>query len=75
MNEIIAKVISSIRPEIQIEPGKDVELFGVLDSLDIIFIVEDLERQLNIEIDASQITPENFSTLFSLSKFIESCNP
>lgn len=75
MNEKIANIIGTIRPEIHIDPGVDTELFGVLDSLDIIFIVDELEKEFNIEIDASLITPEHFQTLFSLSKFIKSYMP
>lgn len=73
MNGKIAKIINSVRPEIRIIPGQDTELFGVLDSLDIIFIVDELESQLCITIDADHIIPENFASLSALEAFVKSC--
>jgi len=73
MIDKIAKIINSVRPEIKIIPGQETELFGVLDSLDIIFIVDELESQLSITIDADQIIPENFASLSALVVFVKSC--
>jgi len=73
MIDKIAKIINSVRPEIKIIPGQETELFGVLDSLDIIFIVDELESQLSITIDADQIIPENFASLSTLVVFVKSC--
>ena len=69
----IARIINSVRPEIKFIPGQDTELFGVLDSLDIILIVDELESQLSITIDADQIIPENFASLSALEVFLKSC--
>ena len=73
MSSQIAEIIQSFRPDIQFNLGQDTELFGVLDSLDIILIVEELEKQLGIAIDAEQIVPENFASLRGLEDFIERC--
>lgn len=72
MNSRVAEIINTVRPEIQFDPGRDTELFGVLDSLDIILIVEELEKQLSITINAEQIVPENFASLLTLESFVES---
>ena len=72
MNSRVAEIINAVRPEIQFNPAKDTELFGVLDSLDIILIVEELERQMNITIEAEHIVPENFASLHSLESFVAS---
>lgn len=69
----VEEIIHGVRPEIQFNPGQDVELFGVLDSLDIILIVEELERQLGIFIEADQIVPENFASLQTLEAFVSRC--
>jgi acyl carrier protein len=72
MNSRVAEIINTVRPEIQFDLGRDTELFGVLDSLDIILIVEELEKQLSITINAEQIVPENFASLLTLESFVES---
>ena len=69
----IAEIINAVRPEIQFKPGEDTRLFGVLDSLDIIMIVEELERQVGISIEADQIVPENFASLHTLENFVRGC--
>ena len=73
MSSRVAEIIQSFRPDIQFNLGQDTELFGVLDSLDIILIVEELEKQLGISIDAEQIVPENFASLRGLEDFVERC--
>ena len=72
MSSRITEIIRTVRPEIEFNPGQDTELFGVLDSLDIILIVEELERQFGISIEAEQIVPENFASLYALEAFINS---
>ena len=73
MKEKILEIIQSIRPEIEFDASKrDLSLFGVLDSLDIILLVDDLEAQLGITIDPEHITPENFSSLDTLDELVRS---
>jgi acyl carrier protein len=74
MSGQVAKIIQAIRPEINFSSGFDTELFGVLDSLDIILIVEELEKQLDITIEAEQIIPENFASLYTLEAFVKGCS-
>jgi len=72
MNSKFVEIINSVRPEIRFNTEQDTELFGVLDSLDIILIVEELERQFDISIEAEQIVPENFASLRTLEAFVKS---
>ena len=72
MSSRVAEIIHSVRPEIQFNAEQDTDLFGVLDSLDIILIVEELEKRLGISIEAEQIVPENFASLRTLEAFVES---
>jgi acyl carrier protein len=71
----VAEIINAVRPEIQFSAEKDTELFGVLDSFDIILIVEELEKQLGISIEAEHIVPETFASLRSLEEFVQSRAP
>jgi len=72
MSNKVVEIINSVRPEIRFNTEQDTELFGVLDSLDIILIVEELERQFGISIEAEQIVPENFASLRTLEAFVKS---
>ena len=70
MKDKIIEIIHSIRPEIEFPSNQNVTLFGVLDSLDIILLVDEIEAQLGVTINSDQIVPENFSCLNSLDAFI-----
>tara|TARA_B100000780_G_C20824643_1_gene327633 strand:- start:326 stop:550 length:225 start_codon:yes stop_codon:yes gene_type:complete len=70
MKNKIIEIIQSIRPELEFLANEDVILFGVLDSLDIILLVDEIESQLNVTISSEQIVPENFYSLNSLEAFI-----
>jgi acyl carrier protein len=72
MKQSIADIISSIRPELSFDAVQDTELFGVLDSLDVILVVDEIEKQLGVTIEADQIVPENFSSLHVLEAFVRS---
>ena len=73
MRQEIIEIISNIRPEIAFDPLQDTELFGLLDSLDIILIVDKIESQLGVTIEADQIVPQNFSSLNILVAFVMGC--
>jgi len=72
MKNILVEIIQSIRPEIQFDTDQDTDLFGLLDSLDIILLVEEIEKQIGVCIDADQIVPENFASLLTLEAFVSS---
>jgi acyl carrier protein len=72
MRQKIANIINLVRPEIKFDALQDTELFGVLDSLDIILIVDEIESKLNVSIEADQIVPENFASLNVLEAFVRS---
>ncbi len=72
MRQQIRDILKMIRPEIMFNGEQDIELFGELDSLDIIMLVDEIEKQMNVMIEADQIIPENFSSLHVLEAFIRS---
>jgi acyl carrier protein len=71
MKDKLEAIINSIRPEIRFNSSQDTELFGALDSLDIILLVDEIEKQMGILIDAEQIIPENFASLHKLETFVK----
>ncbi|WP_257933323.1 hypothetical protein UPTC17655_1342 [Campylobacter lari] len=44
---------------------------GLIDSLDIISIIEEIEKTYNIHIDFNYIIPENFENFEKINLFIE----
>lgn len=43
---------------------------GILDSVSIVSLVEELEKEFGCKIDNSEILPENFATIDAIAAFI-----
>lgn len=70
MKEKIIAILSELRPEFDFnEPVNFIEQ-GMLDSLDVINLVEELDSTFGISIDGIDVLPENFSTLESIIKLL-----
>lgn len=54
-----------------IELDTDLLLGGMVDSLGVILVVKWLEDRLGIEIDASDVTLENFQTIAAMVRYAE----
>lgn len=59
----IIEVLSGIRPEFDFSASADFIAAGMLDSLDVITLVSDLDKNFGICIEGTDIVPENFSSL------------
>lgn len=72
MKEKIMKVLESFNEEIV--ENTECNLFDaeILDSFGIVELVIDLEDAFNIVIDVDLVTPENFGTVDSIVKLVES---
>lgn len=67
MKEQIIKILTELRPEFDFtQEGVDFIEEGMLDSFDIVSLVDALDTEFNIVIDGVDIVPENFSTLESI---------
>lgn len=66
MKEKIIEILTELRPEFDFKD--DVNFFeeGMLDSFDVVSLVDELEGQFGIKIDGVDILPENFSTIDSI---------
>jgi len=59
----IISILSEIRPEYDFSQGLNFIEEGMLDSLDIVALVNGLDEKFSISIDGNDIIPENFSSL------------
>ena len=46
---------------------------GILDSLDIMSLIMDLEREFEIEIDPEDLLSENFESVDAITGLVEKC--
>jgi acyl carrier protein len=70
MKKEVLEVLNGLRPDIDHEELTDYIEEGLLDSLDIIYLVAELEKKLGISINGEEILAENFRNLKSIQKLI-----
>ena len=63
MNNNVRDILREIRPEAEFENSNNFIEDGYLDSMDIIMLVSELEKQFNISISGENIIAENFLNL------------
>ena len=67
----ILKILKDIRPEFNFKNSNNYFKSGLLDSLDIVILVENLEKEFQIKIAGEEIIPKNFSNLNKIINFIK----
>ena len=67
----IANILSGIRPEFDFTQSQDFIADGFLDSLDVVMLVTELDKQFSISIDGIDIVPDNFKNLDSIKALLE----
>ena len=72
MNEKIVAILKSLRPEFDFTDGQDFIEEGMLDSFDIVSLVDALEENFGIVILGEEVLPENFNSIESISRLVES---
>ena len=70
MEELLA-IMSDVRPDLDFEAETALIDDGVLDSFDIISIVNELNEAYDIEIDVEDLEPDNFNTCAAMLELIE----
>ena len=69
--EELLKILSGICPKVDFVNEKKLIDNGVLDSFDIISIVNELNEHYDIEIDVDDLEPDNFNTVEAILELIE----
>ncbi|HOW86847.1 MAG TPA: acyl carrier protein [Candidatus Aminicenantes bacterium] len=63
MENKILDLLKGIRPEFDFQASSDFVEDGMLDSFDIVTLVDELDRHYGISIDGIDIVPENFASV------------
>lgn len=71
MNNIIIEILSSLRPEFDFTQEVDFIEEGMLDSFDVVSLVDELENRFGIKIDGLDILPENFSSVANIVNLLK----
>ena len=71
MKEKIIRILAELRPEFDFAK-EDVNFIedGMLDSFDVVSLVDGLDREFGISINGIDIVPENFATVESIAKLV-----
>lgn len=71
MKEKIIKILTELRPEFDFtKEGLNFIEEGMLDSFDVVNLVNDLDATFGISIDGVDILPENFATVESIEQLL-----
>ena len=71
MKKRIVDILSDLRPEFDFNENVNFIEEGMLDSFDIVSLVDELESQFNIKINGIDVIAENFSSLDKLEALIK----
>ena len=72
MKEQIIKILTELRPEFDFtQEGVNFIEAGMLDSFDMVNLVNDLDSTFGISIDGVDILPENFGTVDAIEQLLK----
>lgn len=71
MREKIMEILSGLRPECDFKNSENFIEEGLLDSMDIVALVDSVEEEYGITIPGTAISAKNFSNLDSIVELIE----
>ena len=69
--EKLLKILGEIRPDVDFKNAKKLIDDRILDSFDIITIVNELNEAYDIDIEIEDLEPENFNTCAAMLELIE----
>lgn len=67
----ITEVLASVRPEFDFSESDDFIEDGMLDSFDLVNLIAYLDDEFNISIDGTDIVPENFKNLETITQLLK----
>ena len=73
MDELL-KTLREIKPDIDFEHEDNLIESGLMDSLDIVAIIDAVQEHFKIELDGKDIEPDNFVSATAIWKMVERYN-
>lgn len=70
MKEEIIAILNDLRPEFDFNESVNFIKEGMLDSFDVINLVNELDSKFDISIDGVDVMPENFSSIESIENLL-----
>lgn len=71
MREQIIKILTELRPEFDFNQDADFIEEGMLDSFDVVSLVDSIESEFGVAISGLDVLPENFCSIDAICKTIE----
>lgn len=71
MKEKVRTILTELRPEFDFTENVNFIEAGMLDSFDMVSLVDELEEQFGIKIDGIDVVAENFSSINSIVALLQ----
>lgn len=71
MKEKLLAILGDVRPDVEFEKEQNLIDDGILDSLDIISIVQEIEDNFGVQIDVEDLEPDNFNSVGAIMNLIK----
>ena len=71
MKDQIIRILSELRPEFDFTEDVDFIEAGMLDSFDLVSLVDTIEQEIGVAISGMDIVPENFNSIDAILSTIE----
>lgn len=71
MRDKIIDILNGIRPEFDFTESVDFIEEGMLDSFDIVALVDSLESEFGVIVSGTDVVPENFCSVDAILRMIE----
>ena len=69
--EPVLEILSKVKPNVDFKNATAIVDDGLLDSMDIVMLVGELNDEFDIEIQVTDLVPENFNTVDAIVKMVE----
>lgn len=66
----ILEILQKMHPEHDFSASSDLVEEGLLDSFDVVILVDKIEEAYGISIDGAEVNPDNFKDLMSLRALV-----
>lgn len=71
MKERILSILQETRPESDFSTSSNFIEDALLDSFDMVILIDELEATFGVKVDGTQVIPENFVSIEAIAHLIE----